>query len=115
MPFAICMIVSTILTRQIASGKLPGLPAQRVPATGLHQRPLFLRSLLLGVAGVLGAALPIVALLDLAGASGIDAPDYIVWKALWAGLLALFVSPPTAWWALAAAPAAPLPANDTAR
>jgi hypothetical protein len=107
MPFAICLIVSTILTRQIASGKLPGLPAVRVPASGLHRRPLILRSVLLGLAGVLGAALPIVALLDLAGANGIDAQHYVIWKALWAGLLALFVSPPTAWWALAAAASAP--------
>ncbi len=115
MPFAICLIVSTILTRQIASGKLPGLPPERVPASGLHRRPLWLRSLLLGAAGVAGAALPIVTLLDLAGAVEIAAGHYVIWKAMWAGLLALFVSPPTAWWALAAAASrAPAATNPVA-
>jgi hypothetical protein len=42
-------------------------------------------------------------LLDLAQASPVPLMSYIAFKAVWAGLFAMVVSPIIAWWALSAA------------
>ena len=49
-----------------------------------------------------GAA-PVVAILTLANAEPVSFAGFVIWKGLWAGLLAMVLSPPIAWWSLSAA------------
>jgi len=57
----------------------------------------------LALFATLCGSLPIVALLDLASAQPVSLWGFVIFKALWAGALAAIVSPPMAYWALAAA------------
>ena len=103
LPFLMCVIVSRVITGQVASGKLPPLAAEQIAATGLHQRPSWVRALVLVVFGTLCGSLPLVAILELSNAQPVPVNAFVVFKALWAGALAAMISPPLAWWALAAA------------
>jgi multisubunit Na+/H+ antiporter MnhG subunit len=53
------------------------------------------------VAGVLFAAIPVVWALDLGQAQPFPVSSFIAFKAVWAALLALVVTPLVGWWALA--------------
>ena len=59
--------------------------------------------LLIGVIGVIFASGPLVVLLHLAQAAPVPLMSFIAFKAIWAGLFAMVVSPIIAWWALSAA------------
>ncbi len=103
LPFIMCQIVSRVIVRQVASGKLPALDAEQVPDHGLHRSSIHVRGLVLVAFATLCASAPLVALLDLANAQPVDMGAFVAFKALWAGLLAAMISPPMAWWALASA------------
>jgi hypothetical protein len=57
----------------------------------------------MGLGGLVFAAAPMVAILTLADAQPVAFLPFVGFKAIWAGLFAMIVSPPIAWWALAAA------------
>ena len=103
LPFATCMIVSRIIRGQVKSGKLPPLTSTQIGASGLHQKSILSRGLIMGVLGLIFAAAPLVALLSLADAQPVALLSFVGFKAIWAGLFAMVVSPFIAWWALAAA------------
>ena len=97
------MIVSRLTRGQVQSGKLPALEASQIRPLGFHRRSSLFRAVLIGVIGVIFASAPLVALLDLAQASPVPLMSFIAFKAVWAGLFAMIVSPIIAWWALSAA------------
>ena len=103
LPVLMTLIVSHLIGRQVASGALPPLDRQMVAARGLHRRPALVRGLVLAGFATLCGSLPLVAILDLASAQPVSLGGFVAFKALWAGALAAIVSPPMAWWALAAA------------
>ena len=103
LPVIMCLIVSRVIAGQVAKGKLPPLGPDQIPARGLHRRPTWLRALVLALWGTACGSLPLVALLTLADAQPVAMPAFVGFKALWAGALAALISPPLAWWALAAA------------
>jgi len=103
LPFFTCMIVSKLTRGQVQSGKLPALEASQIRPLGFHRRSSLFRAVLIGVIGVIFASGPLVALLDLAQASPVPLMSFIAFKAVWAGLFAMVVSPIIAWWALSAA------------
>jgi hypothetical protein len=103
LPFFTCLIVSRIIRRQVASGKLAPLDPDQIGSRGLHKRSRLARSVIMGLAGLVFASAPMVAILHLADAQPVALLSFIGFKAIWAGLFAMIVSPPIAWWALAAA------------
>ena len=96
-------IVSRLTRGQVKSGKLPALEASQIRPLGFHRRSSLFRAILMGVIGVIFAAGPLVALLDLAQAAPVPLMSFILFKAIWAGLFAMVVSPIIGWWALSAA------------
>ena len=100
LPFFTCLIVSRIVRSQVRQGKIPALEAHHVGPRGLHRHSILKRALLLGVVGVVFASGPLVAILALAQASPVAVLSFVSFKAVWAGLLAMALSPIIAWWAL---------------
>lgn len=103
LPFFTCIIVSRLTRGQVENGKLPPLEASQIRPLGIHERSSLVRGALIGVLGVIFAAAPLVALLDLAQAAPVPLISFVSFKAIWAGLFAMVVSPIIAWWALSAA------------
>jgi len=103
LPFATCMIVSRLTRGQVESGKLPPLEQSQIRPLGFHRRSSLVRAILIGV---VFASAPLVVLLDLAQAAPVPFMSYVAFKAIWAGLFAMVVSPIIAWWALSAASSA---------
>jgi hypothetical protein len=103
LPFLTCIIVSALVGRDVRSGKVPPLPFGQLPHSRWFQRSSSLRGLLLGAAGVLFGAAPIVWALSLGQAQPFSVPSFVAFKAVWAAMLALMVTPVVGWWALASA------------
>jgi sterol desaturase/sphingolipid hydroxylase (fatty acid hydroxylase superfamily) len=103
LPFLTCVIVSALVARQVDSGKVPRLPRDQFPHSRWFRRSSYARGLFLGVAGVLFAAIPVVWALDLGQAQPFSVPSFVAFKAVWAAMLALVVTPFVGWWALASA------------
>jgi hypothetical protein len=101
LPFLTCLIVSAIVARHVRDGKVPRLSADQLPHTQWYERSSMKRGLALGAAGVVFGALPVVWALHLASAQPLPVPSFIAFKAAWAALLALVVTPLIGWWALA--------------
>jgi hypothetical protein len=100
LPFISCLIVSRIIRGHVEHGKLPPLSPHQIATHGFHRRAVWVRGLLLGLLGVVFAAGPVVALLALADANPVAMPSFVGYKAVWAGLLAMTLTPILAWWAL---------------
>ena len=103
LPFIMCQIVSRVIAKQVRDGKLPPLPASQIGARGLHHRSITIRALVVTLFGFGCGAAPVVAILTLANAEPVSVAGFVIWKGVWAGLLAMVVSPPIAWWSLSAA------------
>jgi hypothetical protein len=103
LPFLTCLVVSALTRRQVQSGKLPALEASQIRPLGIHRRSSLFRATLMGVVGVTFFSGPLVVLLDLAQASPVPFLSFLYFKAIWAGIFAMIVSPIIAWWALSAA------------
>jgi len=101
LPFLTCLIVSGIVARHVRDGKVPPLPREQLPNTGWFERSALQRGLALGAAGVVFGAVPLVWALTLAQAQPLAVPAFVTFKAAWAAMLALLVTPVVGWWALA--------------
>jgi sterol desaturase/sphingolipid hydroxylase (fatty acid hydroxylase superfamily) len=101
LPFLTCLIVSTIVSRDFRAGKIPAIPNNQLPLSKWFQRSLLVRGLFLGILGVIFAAAPIVWALDLGQAQPLAVSSFILFKAVWAALLAMVFTPIVGWWALA--------------
>jgi hypothetical protein len=101
LPFLTCLIVSAIVARHVRDGKVPPLPEAQLPHTGWFERSSLQRGLALGAAGVVFGAMPLVWVLHLAEAQPLAVSAFVTFKAVWAALLALVVTPVVGWWALA--------------
>lgn len=103
LPFFTCLALSAIVSRHVRHGKVPPLDEAQLPQTGWFQRSPLRRAFTLGAAGLVFGALPLVWVLHLAQAQSLTVSAFVVFKAVWAGLLALVVTPLIGWWALASA------------
>ncbi|MGD1873016.1 MAG: hypothetical protein ACFB02_08170 [Mastigocoleus sp.] len=101
LPFLICVIVSPIIAAQVRSGKVPPLSPEQFLHSYWFRRSSWMRGLLLGTAGVIFGALPVVSALILAQAQSFPMVSYMIFKAVWAAALASLVAPIIGWWALA--------------
>ena len=104
LPALTCAIVSPLIARQVASGKVLPLDRSYLDENGVGSKPLIVRVVIIGIAGVVFAGFPFVGLLNViqpqAEAVTMASTHYIVFKAIWAALTAMIVSPVIAWWAL---------------
>lgn len=103
LPFLICTLVSPQIIKQMKTGKVQPLPRGQVPIFSWYRRPAWQRGLVLSGVGLIFAALPILWALTIGQVDAIPAMSFIRFKAVWATLLATFVSPVVGWWGLAAA------------
>jgi hypothetical protein len=103
LPFLTCVIVSALIGRKVRAGKLPRLSPSQLPHSRWFERSVSQRGLLLGFAGVVFGALPLVWALSLGQSQPIPLSSFVIFKAVWAGLLAMIVTPIVGWWALASA------------
>ncbi len=107
LPMLTCLIVSPLITKQVRNKKLSVLSSALQAAQGMATKALVLRALFLGVVGLIFAAAPIVWLLDLVESQGVTivlgSLDYALYKAVWAALMAMVITPVIAWWALQSA------------
>ena len=101
LPFLTCVIVSALITRKVRSGNLAVLPLGQLPHSRWFQRSVSRRGLFLGIVGVMFGAVPLVWALSLGQSQPIPMFSFVMFKAVWAGMLALMVTPIVAWWALA--------------
>ena len=101
LPFLICVIVSSVVTRKVRSGKISPLPPNHFPISRWFKRTPLMRGLFLGGAGVLFGAVPIVWTLSLGQAQPFAVMSYVTFKAVWAAMIASLVTPIVGWWALA--------------
>lgn len=104
LPALTCLIVSPIIVAQVKKGKIEPLPGSYKSQTGMANRSSIIRAVVLGILGVIFAALPIVFLLHLilqqTNSVALAGVDYALFKAIWAALMAMLVTPVIAWWAL---------------
>ena len=103
LPFLTCVIVSAVVARHVRAGKVPPLPPGQLPHSRWFLRSSSARGLFLGCAGVLFGAAPIVWALSLGRAEPLPVASFVGFKAVWAAMLALLVTPVVGWWALASA------------
>jgi len=103
LPFITCLIVSTLVVRQVRAGKVPALPLAQLPLSRWHRRHVAARGAFLGAASVLFGAVPVVWALSLAEVQPFPVPSFVAFKAVWAAMLASVVTPFIGWWALASA------------
>lgn len=101
LPFLTCLIVSSLVARQVRTGRVPALAPDRLPHFHWYRRPPLARACALGAAGVVFGAIPVVWALALGNATPMAVPSFIVFKAVWAAMLASIVTPLVGWWALA--------------
>lgn len=99
LPFLTGLIVTRLVARQVASGHLPPLRGADLPFSAGSRLSTFVRSALLGLAGVALAA-ALVAALHASDFGGFDLWPFIGFKAAFAALLAAAVTPLIGWWAL---------------
>jgi hypothetical protein len=94
LPFMTCLISTAVIRWQVHNEKLPHMLWRRLKHRTLGRLPhgTFRRALALGVIGIT-IAVPTVFLLAIAGADPLSFEQFVVFKALYAALLASFFSP----------------------
>ena len=95
LPFFTGIIVTPLVRKMVAAGRLPALSWRRADHPWLRRLPgrTWLRALAVGAVCVVAVAVPIAAALSAAGVSGLDSGDYLIAKAVGSGLLAAPVTP----------------------
>ena len=101
MPLIICIIISPLIFGKVWSGKMPPLLPAQLPHWRWYRRSRLVRGIILGIGGVFFGAFPLVWALNLGQAQPFSLDSFIWFKAVWSTMLALFVTPVIAWWALA--------------
>lgn len=103
LPLLTCLIVTRIVQRQLARGRvlpLAGAPTSRA-IRALSSMSTVRRAVALGFGGVVAAALPTVLWFVWAGPSELPLDSFLWFKATFAAALAAGVAPLIAWLALA--------------
>ncbi len=106
LPFFTCLIVTGIVHKQIASGKLVALASGPQSALGafLAARGRAARGALIGIAAVVLLAGPTLLVLSASGAEQLARDSFLWFKASYAATMAAIVQPAIAWLALAQQP-----------
>jgi hypothetical protein len=100
LPFLTCLIVGKIVAHQVGKGQVRPLSAEDLPPSSVAFRASYQKGVLLGIASVLVAAVPVVLLLSSYGPAELARGHFILFKATFAGVLGGLVTPLIGWWAL---------------
>lgn len=106
LPLLTYAAVNATVLRQLKSGKISPLSREHTPQPGWFRKSSFVRGSFLGTAGIIFAAIPVVWALNLGQAQPFPVSSFVAFKAVWAGLLAMLVTPLSGWWALTSASSA---------
>ncbi len=93
LPFFVCVIVSLQVAGKVKSGKLEPFPPDWVLQVRWFQCSAWKRGLFLGLSGILFAALPVVWALSLGQAQPFPVSSFVIFKAVWAAMLACAITP----------------------
>ena len=109
LPFLTCLIATRLVRGHVRSGKVAPLGWSRdtQPWLGWLPRGTLARGLALGGAGLLVFAPPVLLAHVALGVTNLDLGRFVVFKASFAALEALVVTPLVALWAIVEGPAAP--------
>jgi hypothetical protein len=105
LPFLTCLIATRLVRGHVRSGKVAPLGWSRDTQPWLGWLP---RGLVLGGAGLLVFAPPVLVALAALGVTQLGLGRFVVFKASFAAAEALVVTPLVALWAIAEGPAAPV-------
>ncbi|MEN8160553.1 MAG: hypothetical protein ABFS41_10830 [Myxococcota bacterium] len=89
LPLITCLIVTPLVRRSVRRGAIGALP----PVGGNTPRGLLRRGLRLGLLGVVGFGVPVVALLALLGVNEMERAPFLWWKAASTAFLGALVTP----------------------
>jgi hypothetical protein len=106
LPFLTCLIVTAVARRQVRAGKLAPLGWTRAshPVLRWLPRATVWRGLVLGLACAAVLAPAVLLVLRALAVASLDIGRFVVFKASFAALAAVLVTPPIALWAIADAP-----------
>ena len=100
LPFLTCLIVGKVVAHQVNKGQVRPLSQDDLPPSSLAFRASYQKGALLGAICVVVTAIPVVWLLSTFGLSELARGDFILFKAIFAGVLGGLVTPLIGWWAL---------------
>ena len=100
LPIITSLVVTRLVAMEVRHGRLPPLPAADVFASQWPRRSSFQRGAVVGLASILLAGVPVVAVFALAGPTELRTGPFIWFKAAFAAALGAFVTPLLGWWAL---------------
>lgn len=100
LPFIMAMINSRVIAGKVVAGEIERIPVADIASRGWHRRSIVARSFFLGALGVSLLALPTVLILPLFWVEPLSLWHFVVFKALWAAVLAILVCPVIALWAI---------------
>lgn len=103
LPFIMTMINSRLVAGKVYKGDLDHIPPVDFGPQGWYRRPIFMRSLYLGGLGVLLFAVPTVLILPNIWPAPLSLWGVVMFKAVWAAVLAVLVCPVIAVWAIESA------------
>jgi hypothetical protein len=101
--FMSCLIVTSVVARQVAQDDVHPLPAASLPTDGIALRARWQRGLALGVAALAALGLPAAGLLSWVGPESLSYWTVVATKAAFGGLVGAATGPIVGWWALVAA------------
>jgi len=93
LPLITCLLNGPLVRRQVQSGKLPPLPTEQRPKSGIYRKRSVVRGVILGGPGLLFAGMTILALHWLGASDAMDAKTFIIAKAVWAAIFGLWITP----------------------
>lgn len=99
-PFITSLINSYVIAEQVVNGKLEPMNMRSNQVTGWLLRPTYLKSTFLGLICIAFAGLPTIIVLQMIWNDPISLWNYVLFKSLWAAVLAAIVSPLIAIWAI---------------
>ena len=100
LPLLTALITSFFVRAQVNRGKLPPIPPAEIRSSWWLRRSSAGRGVLLGLAAVGLAGMPVVLLFALAGPAQLSPTSFIVFKASFAAAVGAVVTPLLGWWAL---------------
>ena len=108
LPFIISMINSRVVFNKVVAGELARIASVDSDGQGWHLRSILFRSTFLGLVCVVLYAIPTVLVLPMVWDEPLRLWQFVLFKSVWAAILAIVVCPMVALWAVRSASAVEL-------
>lgn len=100
LPFMTSLIANRIIRAQVRRGRVRALPSTEMPTSRWAKLPSVRQGFVLGVGAVVLTAVPVILVFVATGLDAIPFWNFIAFKAGFAGVLGVLVTPPIAWWSI---------------